>query len=344
MPTEQIICVGASSGGIEALRTLVAGLPANFGAPILVVLHTSPQSPGILGDILNRAGALPAANAVDKERIRAGRIYVAPPDYHLLVEPGMVRLTRGPKENRFRPAIDPLFRSAASVYGPMSVGIILSGNLDDGVAGLRAIKQLGGTTIVQDTDDALFPSMPQSAIKHVRVDYCLPVAEMASVLIRLASANVMGEEVGEVPEEMEIENRIAKQENAIESGVQTLGEPSSYACPECHGVLLQLKGENPLRFRCHTGHAYSVQSLLAEVNEKMEASLWSAIRSFEEGAMLLRQMAGHAHEGAKDHTTEELLRRAQETKYRAELLKQAVMSNGKPDAGEVREGSEHRRK
>ena len=330
MPTEQIICVGASSGGIEALRTLVAGLPADFGAPVIVVLHTAAESPGILGSILDRAGALEAANAVDGERLRPGRIYVAPPDYHILVEPGTIRLTRGPKENRFRPAIDPLFRTAASVYGPMAVGVILSGNLDDGTAGLRAVKQLGGVTIVQDPEDALFSSMPRSAMEHVRVDYCLPVTEIAGVLRRLAGVRDVGAEVIEAPEEMEIENKIAGEDDAIEAGVKKLGDPSSYACPECHGVLLQLKDENPLRFRCHTGHAYSVHSLLAEVTEKMEESLWSAIRSFEEGAMLLRQMAGHTHEGEKDNNPEELLRRAQDTKRRAELIKQATMGDGNP--------------
>jgi two-component system chemotaxis response regulator CheB len=330
LPTEQIICIGASAGGIETLRTLVAGLSADFGAAIIVVLHTSSDSPGILGHILDRAGALPAANAVDGERIQPGRIYVAPSDYHLLVEPGLVRLTRGPKENRFRPAIDPLFRSAASVYGPAAVGVILSGSLDDGTAGLRAIKQLGGTSIVQDPEEALFSSMPRSAMEHVRVDYCLPVAEIATVLTRLASGRVTDEEVREVPEEMDIENRIAGNENAMVVGVKKLGAPSSYACPECHGVLLQLKDENPLRFRCHTGHAYSVKSLLAEVTEKMEESLWSAIRSFEEGAMLMSQMADHAYEGEKDNSPEELLRRAQDTKRRAELIKQAVLGNGNP--------------
>jgi two-component system, chemotaxis family, protein-glutamate methylesterase/glutaminase len=340
LPTAQIICIGASAGGIEALRLLVAGLPADINAAIIVVLHTSSESPGIIGAILDHAGALPAANAVDGEHIQPGRIYVAPPDYHLLVEPGLIRLTRGPKENRFRPAIDPLFRSAASVYGPLAVGIILSGSLDDGTVGLRAIKQLGGTTIVQDPEEALFSAMPRSAMEHVRVDYCLPVAEIASVLTRLARGRVMDEEVREVPEEMEIENRIAGEDNAIEAGVKTLGDPSSYACPECHGVLLQLKDEKPLRFRCHTGHAYSVQSLLAEVTEKMEESLWSAIRSFEEGAMLMRQMAGHTHEGGKDNNPEELLRRAQDTKRRAELIKQAVTANGNPRTsheGEVTE-------
>jgi len=330
LPTEQVICIGASAGGIEALRILVAGLSADFSAAIIVVMHTSPDSPGILGNILDRAGPLPAANAVDGERIQPGRIYVAPSDYHLLVEPGLIRLSRGPKENRFRPAIDPLFRSAASVYGPVAVGVVLSGSLDDGTAGLRAIKQLGGTAIVQDPEEALFSSMPRSALEHVRVDYCLPVAEIASLLTRLARERVMDEELREVPEEMKIENRIAGDDNAIEAGVKKLGDPSSYACPECHGVLLQLKDENPLRFRCHTGHAYSVQSLLAEISEKMEESLWSAIRSFEEGAMLLRQMADHAHEGEKDNTPEELLRQAQDTKRRAELLKQALTGNGNP--------------
>jgi two-component system, chemotaxis family, protein-glutamate methylesterase/glutaminase len=306
----------------------MAGLPADFGAAIIVVLHTSPDSPGVLGNILNRAGPLPAANAVDGERIQPGRIYVAPADYHLRVEPGIVRLSRGPKENRFRPAIDPLFRSAASVYGPAAVGVVLSGSLDDGTAGLRAIKQLGGTAIVQDPEEALFSSMPRSALEHVRVDYCLPVAEIAGVLTRLAGDGVIGQALQEVPEEMEIENRIAGADNAIEAGVKKLGDPSSYACPECHGVLLQLKDEKPLRFRCHTGHAYSVQSLLAEISEKMEESLWSAIRSFEEGAMLLRQMARHAHEDEQDNTPEELLYRAHDTKRRAELLKQALTGNG----------------
>lgn len=333
MPTEQIICIGASAGGIEALRTLVAGLPADFGAPVVVVLHTSPDSPGILGSILNRAGALPAATVVDGERIQPGRIYVAPADYHLLVEPGIVRLTRGPKENRFRPAIDPLFRSAASVYGPVAVGVILSGSLDDGTAGLRAIKQLGGTAIVQDPEEALFSSMPRSALEHVSVDYCLPVAEIARVLTQLASARAVDEEVREMPHEIDIENRIAGEEDAIEVGVTKLGDPSSYACPECHGVLLQLKDENPLRFRCHTGHAYSARSLLAEITDKMEETLWSAIRSFEEGALLMRLMAGHSRGSAKEEAPEDLLLRARETKRRAELLKQAAMGSGTPRAG-----------
>src|SRR5919112_699348 len=173
MATPHIIVVGASGGGIEALRTLVSGLPADFPTPICVVLHTSPQAPGILCDILARVGPLKATNAVNGERLRPGHIYVAPPDYHLLVEPGKLRVTKGPRENRFRPAIDPLFRSAAQVYGPAVVGVVLTGNLDDGTAGLWAIKQLGGTAVVQDPRDAPAPSMPASALRGVRVDHCV---------------------------------------------------------------------------------------------------------------------------------------------------------------------------
>ncbi len=185
-----MICIGASSGGIEALRTLVRALPCDFGAPIVVVVHSSPESPGILGELLNQIGTVPASTVVDCEPIQPGRIYVAPPDNHVIIEPGILRLTRDPKENRFCPAIDPLFASAASVYGPMAVGVILSGDLDDGAAGLLAIKQLGGVAIVQDPEEAIFPSMPRSAMKHVRVDYCLPIVEIGPLLSRLVNRSI----------------------------------------------------------------------------------------------------------------------------------------------------------
>src|SRR5436190_23370092 len=160
----QIVVVGTSAGGIEALRTLAAALPADFRAPMCVVMHTAPQSPGVLHEILSRSGPLVATLACSGERLRAGRVYIAPPDHHLLVEPGKLRVTKGPKENRFRPAIDPLFRSAAQVYGPRAIGVVLTGSLDDGSAGLWAVKQLGGTAVVQDPADALYPAMPQNAM------------------------------------------------------------------------------------------------------------------------------------------------------------------------------------
>jgi two-component system chemotaxis response regulator CheB len=323
---QDIVVVGASVGGIEALRTIAGGLPKDFPASVFVVLHTAPEAPGVLADILDRAGALPAAYAAEGERVQPGRIYVAPPDRHLILEPNRVRLTRGPKENRFRPAVDPLFRSAAQVYGPRVVGVILTGYLDDGTAGLWAVKQLGGTSVVQDPHDALAPSMPASALNHVRVDYCLSVAEVAPLLVRLTSAPLGEEGVHEVPEEMEIEVRIAKEDAAIDAGVLKLGEPSNYACPECHGVLLQLQEEKRIRFRCHTGHAYSVDSLLAEITGGVEDSLWNAIRSVEESVLLLRHMAEHLAGSEDGHTAEEFLARAREAQRRADLVRQAVMT------------------
>jgi two-component system chemotaxis response regulator CheB len=192
MRTRGIVVVGASAGGIEPLRDLVAGLSPGFPLPVCVVLHVSPHSRGRLDEVLDSSGPLRANNARAFERLRPGRIYVAPPDYHLIVEPGVVRLTRGPRENRFRPAIDPLFRSAAQVYGPAAIGVVLSGDLDDATAGLGTIKALGGIAIVQDPSDATFPSMPRSALRHVNVDYCIRRSDMASLLNWLATINARG--------------------------------------------------------------------------------------------------------------------------------------------------------
>jgi len=185
MPKD-IIVVGASAGGLEALRVIVGALPADLSASLFIVMHTAPDAPGILADILNLAGRLTAKSAKDNELIRPGTIYVAPPDRHLLIEATVVRVTLAPGENRFRPAIDPLFRSAAQTYGPRVVGVILTGYLDDGTAGLLMVKQMGGTAIVQDPSDALVPFMPQNALDHVNVDYCLPINEIAPLLVRLS--------------------------------------------------------------------------------------------------------------------------------------------------------------
>jgi two-component system chemotaxis response regulator CheB len=329
LPKKDIIVVGASAGGIEALRVLVGGLPKDFKASLFVVVHTAPQSPGILDQILARAGSLPATNAVDKAAIEPGRIYVAPPDYHLLIEPGVVRVTKGPKENRFRPAVDPLFRSAAQVYGPRVVGIILTGGLDDGTAGLWAVKQLGGTAIIQDPEDAIAPSMPTSAMRHVKVDYSLPLGEIAPLLVRLTNTPAEKEGVYPMPEEMEIEISIAKEVQAIGAGIKNIGVPSSYACPECHGVLLQMKEGDRIRFRCHTGHAYSSDSLLADITERIDESLWSSIRSLEEGVMLMRHLARHMSEHENGDSAEQFIRKAEEAQHRANLVRQAVMDHEK---------------
>jgi two-component system, chemotaxis family, protein-glutamate methylesterase/glutaminase len=324
MAVKRLVVVGASSGGIEALRTLAAGLPEDFPAPICVVVHTSPESPGVLDVILQRAGPLPAEAPVTGDQLREGRIYVAPPDHHLLVEPGALRLSRGPTENRFRPAIDPLFRSAAQVYGPSVIGVILSGNLDDGVAGLRTIKQLGGLAVVQDPADALFPSMPQNALQHVDVDHRAPVAELGALLTRLVRAPHEPVSRHVVPKEVEIEVNIANEHNAVAAGIEDIGEPSSFACPECHGVLLRLKRTDPVRFRCHTGHAYSAESLLAAVNEGIEEGLWNAVRALEEGHLLLEHLAAHARRRGDAERAMLLSEQVASAKEQSETLRRVV--------------------
>lgn len=340
MPKD-IVVIGASAGGIEALRVLAGGLPADLPASLFIVLHTSPEAPSMLADILDRSGRLPALTPNDGELIRAGTIYVAPPDRHLLVEPNRVRVTRGPKENRFRPAVDPLFRSAAQTYGPRVVGVILTGYLDDGTAGLWTVKQLGGTAVVQDPADALVPFMPLNAVTHVRVDYCLPLEEIAPLLVRLTTEAAEEEGVFQVPKEVEIEVNIAKEQKALDAGVLQLGEPSNYACPECHGVLLQLK-EGPLfRFRCHTGHAYSTESLLADITQKMDDALWNSIRAFEEGELFMRHMAQHLGHVESNQSAESFLKRADEAKRRANLMRQATVNGGGLQAAQTSPDAEH---
>ena len=320
---KHIVVIGASAGGIEALRTLVAALPENFPAPVCIVLHTGPQTPGLLDAILTRAGALPASHARNRERLKPGHIYVAPPDCHLLIEPGVARVTKGPRENRFRPAIDPLFRSAAQVYGPGAIGVILTGSLDDGTAGLWTVKQLGGTAIVQHPEEALFPSMPLSAIEHVKVDYVLPLAEIAPLLVKLTAASVEAEPA-DVPEQLNVEVKIAMEHNPIDAGLERLGKPSAFACPECHGVLLELKEGDRSRFRCHTGHAYSIASLLAAVDDGMEDSLWNAIRAFEEGQLLMTRVAEHLQTSHDGSYAQQLLDRAADARRHSDLLRRLV--------------------
>ncbi|MCU1383048.1 MAG: CheB methylesterase [Acidobacteria bacterium] len=285
LSNSRVIVIGTSAGGLDALRTLIAALPPNFPAPIAIVMHTAPQSPGVLAGILARIGRLPAVNVTGVERLTPGTIYVAAPDCHMVIEPGRIRATKGPNENRFRPAIDPLFRSAGQVYGPGAIGVILTGNLDDGTVGLWTIKRLGGIAIVQDPADALCPSMPASALSRVDVDHQVPLTEVAPLLVRL-TAEVPDAGEFTVSDEIRMEIDIASERHPLEAGLEQAADPSPYACPECHGVLLQVKGDGPVRFRCHTGHAYSVGSLMAEVDEKIAEALWNAIRTLEEAALL----------------------------------------------------------
>ncbi|BAZ20052.1 CheB methylesterase [Kalymmatonema gypsitolerans NIES-4073] len=322
-----IIVIGASAGGLKAFETLVSQLPSNIPAAIFIVWHISPNYPSILPEILARVSLLPVAHAIHREPIKRGHIYVAPPDHHLLVEPGHVRLSRGPRENRFRPAIDVLFRSAARYYGSRVIGVVLSGSLDDGAAGLYAIKEQGGIAVVQDPSDALHSSMPRAAMKAVAVDHCVPIIEMGALLTYLVDKAIPVEEVNPVSEKMDIEVGVAREDNGLEMGIMKLGDFSPYTCPECHGVLMQLKEGNLIRFRCHTGHAYSLNALLTEVTQSIEETLWDGIRTIEASEMLMTHTAKHLREMNEHEAADLLLQKAEDAKRRGNLVRQAVMSN-----------------
>jgi two-component system chemotaxis response regulator CheB len=319
--------VGASAGGVEALIRLVASLPPDFAAALLVVVHVPPQATSALPAILDRASPLPAESAEDGASIRPGRVYVAPPDHHLLVRRGRIELGRGARENRHRPAIDPLFRSAARVYGPRVVGVVLSGSLDDGTAGLAAIKRMGGVAVVQEPDEALFPGMPLSALAHVAVDYRLPVGEMGALLKRLAAGRVDGRPGG-ADDEMEKEVEIADLDEEALQGERP-GQPASLACPDCGGTLWELQEGDLLRFRCRVGHAFSAEALLAAESEALEGALWAALRTLKETVELSRRMAARASDHGQAGLAKRFGERADEAEQRAEVIRR-VLSNGPP--------------
>lgn len=332
-----IIVIGASAGGFEAIRQLTALLPPDLDAAIFIVWHMSPDVPGLLPQVINRNKKILAVNAVDHEPICMNRIYVAPPDRHLLLEKGLVRVTRGPKENRFRPAIDPLFRSAAYIYGSSVIGIVLSGALDDGTAGLWTIKSRGGMAIVQDPKEAEVPSMPESALSAVAIDYRLPIAEIAPLISRLVAEPVVEKKEIDMEEQRktDTEVKIALQKTLPEDAVLTFSQPTTYACPECHGVLSSIKEGDITRYRCHTGHAYSADSLLTAITENIEDSLWNAIRSVEESVILLNNLGDHYAACNQPKLAATYFKKAKEAQGRAGLIRQAVQNHEKLTMGNI---------
>jgi two-component system chemotaxis response regulator CheB len=294
MPGHDIIVIGTSAGGLRALSAIFSGLPTQINAVFFVVQHLAADKPSILPEILEDVGCLPASHPTDGEKIKTGRIYIAPPDHHLLVNSGLIRVVRGPQENRFRPAIDALFRSAARTYGSRVVGVILTGYLDDGTVGLQAVKKRGGVAIVQDPNEAEYPSMAKSALRYVKVDHCIPLAEIPDLLVRLAKIPAADEESYPVTKEIEVESNIAEQTmNTKEflENVEQIGTRTTYGCPECGGSIWQIGTEEPLRFRCHIGHSFTADIFLSEQTQNVENALWSAIRAMEEKVTFSRQMA-----------------------------------------------------
>ena len=321
-----MIAIGASAGGVEALLKLTRELPRNLTASLFIVLHISADSPSMLPELINRVCPLHASHPTDGEEIEPGRIYVASPDHHLLVEPGRVRVVQGPKENRNRPAIDPLFRSIALAYGPRAVGVVLTGALDDGTAGLLAIKRRGGLAIVQDPDEALYPSMPQSALNVVDVDYTVSIDHLAVLLKRLSAEVVVHTDVGPVPEDMEVEVKMAESNMQIQHEDKQVGTPSVYSCPECGGVLWEIQDSQLTRFRCRVGHAFTLDSMLAEQSEALEEAIWVALKIVQERASISRRMADQAHANGHLQLAKRYEERYHDAEQRADLLMKALQS------------------
>ncbi len=295
MANRNVVVIGASAGGIEALQQLCARLPADLKAAVMVVLHTSPHANGLLPRLLNRAGPLPATNPKDGEAIRPGRIYVAPPDLHMIVDDGRLRVIRGPRENHNRPAIDPTFRSAALAHGRRVIGVVLTGLLDDGTSGLMVIRAHGGQAVVQDPRTAMFPAMPKNALERVPDAFVLPLAEIPGLLSRLVAEEIEAEEpLPSTYDPTANEVRLAELDMSEVENEMRAGNPSAFACPECGGVLWEVDQEGLLRFRCRVGHAYTARHLRAEQRQAVEAALWSALRALEESASLYRRMADRA--------------------------------------------------
>ena len=324
MAGHDIVVIGGSAGGVEALKRICEGLPSDFPAAVFVVVHISANSRSIMPDLLSRAGRLPARHPRDDEPINRGVIYVAPPDMHMLLRPGHVILRRGPQENRTRPAIDPLFRSAAVAYGSRVIGVLLSGLLDDGCAGLIAIKSCGGVCIVQEPGDAMWSEMPRNALAHANVDHCVPVAEMPDLLSRLVHEPPGPE--SPIPDHLAVETSIAAQEAPMVREAVQLGHPSHLSCPQCGGVLNEVTDEGSTRFRCQIGHAFTAEALLAAQNDELDRAMDSALRMHRERMVLFRRMQEKSEAQAMPHAAARWRTGADESEHAAKVISEALIN------------------
>jgi len=327
MPGRDIVVLGASAGGLNALRAVVGALPANLRAALFVCMHIAPDRQSILPKILSECGPLPARHPRDGERLRRDCVYVAPPDNHLLVGEHTVRVIRGPQENRFRPAIDALFRSAARAHGPRVIGVVLTGQLDDGTVGLKAIKDCGGVTVVQDPKEAEFASMPESAMRFTKIDHCVPLAEIPALLMRLIE-ETPGDAPSEVPAYVEVETKIAEQHMNTQEfldNVERIGSRTTYACPLCNGSIWEIEDGPPLRFRCHVGHSFTAEYFWAEQSQNLENALWSAIRIMEEKVTFARQFAKRLRESKLAEIAERYEKSAQAIDGELSIIRDVIV-------------------
>ncbi len=327
MECRALIVIGASAGGLSALETLVGGLPRDLEAAVCVVLHIGSRQ-SIAPAILDAAGPLPVAHAVDGEPIQAGRVYLAPPDHHLLVAPGCLYLSRGPRENRTRPAIDPLFRSSAHSYGQRVIGVILSGTMNDGTAGFSEIKRCGGTSVVQDPAEARFPGMPRSALLNVAVDHCVPILSMAGLLVQLTRGQATGGQATGGPaarSSLQSTGGAAtpKEESGMEGDFE-LNAPATLTCPECGGAMKEAAADSMPYYTCHIGHRFGVEAMDEAQFRMMEQALEVAVRALNERAALCGRLMVTANRKGHSLTAQRWERAGQEARQRADLLLQIL--------------------
>jgi two-component system chemotaxis response regulator CheB len=334
MPERDIVVIGGSAGALEALTTIVSELTPELRACVIVVVHAGPESASVLHEILGRVTELPVEAVTARRPITMGRIYVSVPDFHLLVFPDLVRATHGPRENGYRPAIDALFRTAAHAYGDRVIGIVLSGALDDGTYGLEVVKEAGGLAVVQDPADATIPTMPLSAMDNVDVDHVLSAAAIAELLVRTCGQPVEGEvAMGRNHHgDDDVEVQIPGQSVEVDEMEALHGPPSGLTCPDCGGSLWEIDEGRLKRYKCHVGHQYSPDSLLAEQSDAVESALWTAVRTLEEQVELRTRMADRADAAGLTNVSEGFSERARESHQQAELIRRVLFTRDRQTA------------
>jgi two-component system chemotaxis response regulator CheB len=335
MSRPDVIVLGASAGGLEAISDVLSRLPASLRACVLVVMHTPSNGSGVLPDILARTTTLPVAFGRTGDQLDLGRIYVARPDFHLLVTASGLRVGHGPRENGFRPAIDPLFRTAARALGPRVIGVVLSGALADGTYGLSVIKHYGGIAIVQDPEDAIIPSMPLRAIEYVSVDHVLPARDIGGTIVHLTSVD--DEREGEVAmprRNKELEPQLAE-DTEVSEMLELFGPPSALTCPDCGGALWEVQENGVLRYQCHVGHQYAPENLEEGQRDVIDGALWSAVRVLEEHAALKMRMADRAATGGLSALSKGFVEGARDAEEKAQKIRSVLLDIGNGGKGKV---------
>lgn len=323
MQSRDIVVIGSSMGGIEALSSLARQLPEKLPAAVLVVQHVSPESPGVLAEILSLKGAMPAVMAEDGMALDTGRIYVAPPNRHLLATASGIRVSFGPRENRSRPAIDPLFRTAAVNFRSRVIGVVLTGLLGDGAAGLLAVHRCGGMALVQAPDDAAYPDMPLRALDLVKDARKFVMNDLGGLLVRHCGEPAPAPP--QIPEGLAIETKLTEQSMAMENWGLVPSQPTNFTCPECKGAIHEIREEGLTRFRCRVGHAYSSHDMLGDKAKAVEESLWMALQSLEERTQMLELLASDDRQHGRLRGAGTYSERAKETRLHADRLRNLIM-------------------